>query len=170
MKDRGSLPGARSAKMHAHSMGRPHMKSAHVPQGSSCRASNLLVWLWVPYARISTKPASHQTCSCASGSLMQGSASKLLVCIRHPHAGLPSHRTCSCASGSLMQGFPRIKPARLRIKENKEVYEGEVTELTPEYTEGQGRYLLEKQSWGLCASCSKDTAAYAGKPLDTPLS
>ena len=33
-------------------------------------------------------------------------------------------------------------PSGLRIKENKEVYEGEVTELTPEYTEaaaaGQG--------------------------------
>jgi len=28
-------------------------------------------------------------------------------------------------------------PAGLRIKENKEVYEGEVTELTPEETENQ---------------------------------
>jgi DNA helicase TIP49 (TBP-interacting protein) len=27
--------------------------------------------------------------------------------------------------------------AGLRIKENKEVYEGEVTELTPEYTESE---------------------------------
>ena len=33
--------------------------------------------------------------------------------------------------------------AGLRIKENKEVYEGEVTELTPEYTEGQVGYARE---------------------------
>jgi hypothetical protein len=32
-------------------------------------------------------------------------------------------------------------PAGLRIKENKEVYEGEVTELTPEYTESEVRGL-----------------------------
>jgi hypothetical protein len=32
---------------------------------------------------------------------------------------------------------PSPKPKGLRIKENKEVYEGEVTELTPEYTEAE---------------------------------
>lgn len=36
----------------------------------------------------------------------------------------------------LMENFRRA--IGLRIKENKEVYEGEVTELTPEYTESQG--------------------------------
>ena len=35
----------------------------------------------------------------------------------------------------------RLRPAGLRIKENKEVYEGEVTELTPEYTESEVRPL-----------------------------
>ena len=34
------------------------------------------------------------------------------------------------------QGLPNV-PVGLRIKENKEVYEGEVTELTPEETENQ---------------------------------
>ncbi len=31
-----------------------------------------------------------------------------------------------------------MRPAGLRIKENKEVYEGEVTELTPEEMETEG--------------------------------
>ena len=38
----------------------------------------------------------------------------------------------------LMENFRRA--IGLRIKENKEVYEGEVTELTPEETEGMGDY------------------------------
>ena len=41
-----------------------------------------------------------------------------------------------------LKAAPPPLPSGLRIKENKEVYEGEVTELTPEYTEaaaaGQG--------------------------------
>ncbi len=42
----------------------------------------------------------------------------------------------SAFSCTISQGFRRM--AGLRIKENKEVYEGEVTELTPEEMETEG--------------------------------
>jgi hypothetical protein len=46
-----------------------------------------------------------------------------------------------------------LTPAGLRIKENKEVYEGEVTELTPEFTEGE----VGTSHWG--GGCNNAAAA-----------
>ena len=46
----------------------------------------------------------------------------------------PCLMSCSCSSIDMLNA---LWVAGLRIKENKEVYEGEVTELTPEETENQ---------------------------------
>jgi hypothetical protein len=54
--------------------------------------------------------------------------------------GSPS-AVCACAVRCGVACAPR---AGLRIKENKEVYEGEVTELTPEFTESEVRAFV----WG----------------------
>ncbi len=55
---------------------------------------------------------------------------------RFPRLTLPNRRSAGILrfSGSK----PADCPAGLRIKENKEVYEGEVTELTPEEMETEG--------------------------------
>ena len=61
----------------------------------------------------------------------------------------------------LMENFRRA--IGLRIKENKEVYEGEVTELTPEYTEaaasGQVGGVCLSLMWGMAVG---DTIPGAG--------
>ena len=45
----------------------------------------------------------------------------------------------------LMENFRRS--IALRIKETKEVYEGEVTELTPVETEGKMKSIFAQQMW-----------------------
>ena len=59
-----------------------------------------------------------------------------------------------CKTGSSYPLQCNLECAGLRIKENKEVYEGEVTELTPEYTEGQvcvGGWVFVCGCVSLCA-------------------
>jgi len=56
----------------------------------------------------------------------------------------------------------------LRIKENKEVYEGEVTELTPEYTEGQVCYGKNSCSTVVSAVASTLVAAAADADATPP--
>lgn len=52
--------------------------------------------------------------------------------------------------------------AGLRIKENKEVYEGEVTELTPEFTESEVSAAAALSS--SCPYLQADAAALSSKP------
>lgn len=68
------------------------------------------------------------------------------------HIDVLTHASRSSSVSSHVFCTVRVFSAGLRIKENKEVYEGEVTELTPEYTEGQVRGVH------LCVGCSSACA------------
>lgn len=56
-------------------------------------------------------------------------------------------------------------PAGLRIKENKEVYEGEVTELTPEFTESEVRCWGHGFRLGMPAQVYHTTKQWPTQPL-----
>lgn len=83
--------------------------------------------------------------SCQAAVQQQAWATAAAMCgdQQQEHTGLYGAVFC-CSSPP--QPAAAAAAAGLRIKENKEVYEGEVTELTPEFTESEVRGLQPTQS------------------------